>query len=74
MKTPDLLRKAADALDDGIDPFSRAFLAEHGVTLDEAQLLGSMLARGARLIARAVEDPRTEEGIAFALTLAREAQ
>lgn len=36
MTTPELLRKAAEALDDGTDPFSTAFLSEHDVKMAAA--------------------------------------
>lgn len=53
----DLLRAAADALEDGRSPLEHAFLAEHGVTLDECMDLAGHLAMGARLLAYAVEHP-----------------
>lgn len=54
----DLLRAAADALVEGVDPLGGAFLGEHGVTLDEACDLADLLAVGARLVAHAIENPR----------------
>lgn len=51
-RTKPLLLLAAAALDDGRDPFSDAFLSEHGVTLDECYGLSEQLALGARLLHR----------------------
>ena len=45
----ELLEAAIDALEDGRDPLSRAFLVEHGVTLDECYALSDDLVDGARL-------------------------
>lgn len=44
-----LVLAAADAMDDGRDPFDHHFLAEHDVTLSEAHDLSEALALGARL-------------------------
>lgn len=52
-----LLRAAADALDDGRDPFDAAFLVLHEVTLDEVYSLGELMAVGARLVAWGLEHP-----------------
>lgn len=60
----DLLREAADALNDGRDPLTNPFLSEHGVTLDECYDMADFLALGARLIAWAVENPK-RAGAAF---------
>lgn len=52
-----LLSAAAEALDDGRDPLSTGFLAEHSVTLDECDALAGALALGARLVAWALDNP-----------------
>lgn len=43
-----LLLAAAEALDDGRDPLSHAFLVEHEVTFDECGTLGDQLGLAAR--------------------------
>jgi len=53
----DLVKAAADALDDGQDPFHGAFLLDNGVTLDECFTLSELLAVGARLVAFGLENP-----------------
>lgn len=40
----DLLRRAADSLGEGVDPFHSAFLQEHGVTFDECMSMGETMA------------------------------
>jgi hypothetical protein len=72
MSSSELLRAAAEALDEGTDPFCQSFLVEHDVTFDQCMALGKQLAIGARIVARAIERPRSEEGKAMLLTLARE--
>ena len=72
MTSAELLRLAAEALDRGEDPFSPAFLGEHEVTFDQCMSLGKQLAIGARMVARAIERPRSEEGLAMFHTIARE--
>jgi hypothetical protein len=64
-RMPDLLTKAADALDDGIDPLHFGFLSEHDVTSDECLDMAAFLALGARLMAWAIQNPKR------AATLAR---
>jgi hypothetical protein len=54
----ELLTAAADALEDGDNPFSGSFLAEHDVTSDECMDLADSLAIGARLYAWAIENPK----------------
>lgn len=54
----DLLKAAADALDDGQDPLAGPFLSTHDITYDELQDLAGWLAIGARLTAWAMENPR----------------
>lgn len=56
-RSADLLELAADALDDGRDPFSTAFLADNGVTFDEAATLSELLALGARVVVLLSTDP-----------------
>jgi hypothetical protein len=72
MSSSDLLRSAAEALDNGEDPFGAAFLGEHGVTADQCMALAQQLAIGARMVARAIERPRSQEGLAMFATIARE--
>jgi hypothetical protein len=52
----DLLKAAAEALDDMRDPFSTDFLVEHGVTADECMDLSEWLATGARMVLDATRD------------------
>jgi hypothetical protein len=47
----ELLKIAADRLEDGRDPLAGAFLAEQQVTYDECLDLAGALATGARLYA-----------------------
>lgn len=44
----DLLRKAAESLENGGDPFATHFLATHNVTLDEAMALADHVAEAIR--------------------------
>jgi len=57
-RMPDLLREAADALDDGRIPLENPFLSEHDVTFDECIDMADFLALGARLMAWVVENPK----------------
>lgn len=57
-RSSELLKAAADALDDGRDPLTPPFLDEHRVTLDECYDLAEWLAVGAQLMAWAIENPR----------------
>lgn len=66
----DLLTAAAEALDDGRDPFSSEFLGKHEITRDECFSLAEQLAIGARIVARGLDHPRSEQGIAVFQTLA----
>lgn len=61
-RTVELLEKAADALDDGRDPFALPFLAENDVTYDEHLDLAGMLAVGARLLAYGIGHPKVAAG------------
>jgi hypothetical protein len=58
----ELLNRAADAMDDGMDPFDHGFLAEHGVTLEECFTMAELLAVGARLVAFGLENPKIARG------------
>lgn len=69
MVSAELLRAAAEALDSGIDPFGGAFLREHDVTADQCLSLASQLALGARIVARAISEPKSPQGQAMMLTL-----
>ena len=58
-----LLEEAADALEDGRDPFADGFLIEHSVTLDECYSLSDLLSASARmmlLISHTTPDPKGE--------------
>jgi hypothetical protein len=65
LKSSDLLREAAKALDDQRDPLLASFLSEHDVTLDECMNLAENLAIGARMAAYALDNPRTPLGRAY---------
>ena len=69
MSTAELLRLAADALDDGRDPLTTPFLSEHEVTLDDCFTLAGQLALGARIVAKAIDSPRSAQGLAMMQTL-----
>jgi hypothetical protein len=56
-RSSDLLKAAADYLDDGGDPFGLSFLSENGVASDECLDLADSLAMGARLVAWGMEHP-----------------
>jgi hypothetical protein len=62
-RSSDLLKAAADYLDDGGNPLELLFLSENEVTFDECGDLADSLAMGARLVAWAMEHPR--EAAAF---------
>ena len=66
----ELLRLAAKALDDGEDPLSPYFLGQHDVTFDQCISLAGSLAIGARIVATGIEEPRSAQGVAWALTIA----
>jgi hypothetical protein len=72
MSSSELLRAAAEALDEGTDPLCQSFLSEHEVTFDQCMALAGQLAIGARMVARAIERPRSAEGLAMFATIARE--
>lgn len=54
----DLLKSAAEALEQGEDPFGTSFLGQHDVTFDECMDLADKLAAGARIVAWISENPR----------------
>jgi hypothetical protein len=68
--TAGLLRKASEALERGEDPFSGEFLRDNDVTSDQCMTLAQMLALGARVVARALEDPKSGAGLAVFLEMA----
>jgi hypothetical protein len=65
MTSAELLRKAAEALEDGRSPLASSFLSEHDVTLDQLHALAGQLAIGARIVAAGIERPRSAEGTAM---------
>lgn len=67
----ELLRRAADALDDGQIPLMDPFLSDNDVTLDQCFALAEHLAIGARIVAAGIRDPRSPQGIALVMELAR---
>ena len=70
MTTAQMLRLAADALDDGRDPLTNPFLADNDVTLDQCYALAEQLAIGARIVAAGIENPRSPQGMAMLMTMA----
>ena len=58
----DLANLAADALDDGRNPFEQSFLTEHDVTFDECMSLAGIFATGGRLFAYALDHPKIAQG------------
>jgi hypothetical protein len=70
VSTPGLLRAAAGALDEGTDPFATSWLVEHNVTLEQCFSLSELLAIGARIVAKGIEDPRSLQGQAMLMSLA----
>ena len=66
-----LLLDAAKALDDGQDPLTEPFLSRHEVTLEECYSLAEQLAIGALLVAYGLDHPRTPEGQAVLVSMAR---
>jgi hypothetical protein len=57
-RTTELLRKAADALDDGQIPLMNPFLADNDVTFDECMDLADLLGAGAQLMAWLIDNPQ----------------
>jgi hypothetical protein len=72
MSSSELLRAAAEALEDGCNPLVNPFLVEHEVTFDQCMSLAQQLAIGARMMARALERPQSLESRAMFATMARE--
>lgn len=70
MSTAKLLRKAANALSEGNDPFAGSFLSENDVSFDQCMTLAEQLAIGARMVAHAIEHPKSPAGLVYALALA----
>jgi hypothetical protein len=54
----DLLRAAADGLDDANHPFCDEFLSGNKVTFDECFEMAEDMAAGARVLAWAIDNPR----------------
>lgn len=73
VSTPELLRKAADALADGEDPFGTSFLSRNEVSLDDCGTMADMLAVGARMVAAGIERPHTPVGAAMMSEMAKSA-
>jgi hypothetical protein len=57
-RMPDLLRKAADALNDGRDPLTLPFLSDNDVTCDECFDMAELMAAGAQAVAWAMDNPK----------------
>lgn len=73
VSTPELLRKAADALADGEGPFGMAFLSRNEVSLDDCGTMADMLAVGARMVAAGIERPQSAVGTAMLMEVAKSA-
>jgi hypothetical protein len=58
----DLADLAADALDDGRNPFEHQFLADNDITFDECMSLAGIFATGGRLFAYALDHPNIARG------------
>jgi hypothetical protein len=67
-----LLTAAAAALEDGQIPLMNPFLSEYEVTADECFSLAEQLAIGARVVAYGLENPRSPEGLAVLMSMARD--
>jgi hypothetical protein len=65
----ELLRRAADALDDGQIPLMNQFLSDNDVTLDQCFTLAEHLALGARIVAAGIRDPRSPQGLALMMEM-----
>ncbi len=70
MTSAELLRKAADALDNGQIPLENPFLSDNEVTLDQCFSLAQQLAIGARIVAAGIEKPRSMQGMAMLAIMA----
>jgi hypothetical protein len=62
-RSSELLKLAAEALDNGDDPFHESFLCGNEVTLDECFALAGQLALGAQVMAWAIENPKKAAAI-----------
>ena len=72
MTSAELLELAAEALEDGRDPFADSFLSENDVTSDQCMALANGLAIGARIMAAGIRKPKSEQGTAMLMTMAAE--
>jgi hypothetical protein len=72
MTSAELLIAAAEALEDGRDPLTSAFLADNDVTSDQCLALAEGLAVGARIMAAGIRNPRSQQGVAMLMTMAAE--
>jgi hypothetical protein len=70
-KSAELLLAAAESLDNYNSPFCDEFLTKHEVTFDQCMALSQQLAIGARIMARGVESPTSDAGIAMLTEMAR---
>lgn len=69
----ELLRLAAEAMDDGRSPFDSGFLIEHGVTLDEVYDLSETIARATRIYLALRKRPEWLTVLTIETALGREA-
>lgn len=58
----ELLNRAADAMEDGQDPFDLSFLSDHDVAAYECITMADLLALGARLVAFGLDNPKIALG------------
>ena len=70
MTSADLLREAAEALDQGDNPFSASRLGEHDVTSDQCMVWPGNWPSCARIVAAGIEKPRSAQGIAMLAIMA----
>ena len=63
-RSSEILKAAAEALEQGDDPFHESFLGKHDVTFTECMDMADSLALGARLLAWAKDNPK--QAAAFA--------
>jgi hypothetical protein len=62
MTPSQLLRAAAEALDDQRDPLTEPFLTDNGVTYDQMLGLAEQLSIGARIVAYGLDHPQSAAG------------
>ena len=67
----ELLRRAADALDDGQIPLVNPFLSDNDVTLDQCMALAEHLALGARIVAAGINNPGSPQGLVLMMEMVR---